>query len=1474
MIFYKSYDHMNKKYNTINKSFKKFLVPILTLLLMITSVSVQAESARTNLALGKYVIASTTEAPTLSPDKAVDGIVDHSSRWATAWGDQDAWLQVDLGEEVLIDGFNVEWERYNVLDYEILVSSDGVNFESIVRNEGMIESLGTSHDLISGVKARYVKLAIHEFQSTGEDRVGENVDWNTVSVYEFEIFGNEIVRELTNIALNKPATASGDEGPNIAAEFAVDGNVNTRWGSEYSPSAPFLQVDLGEVSEIHSFNINWERLNINAYEIQVSNDGEVFETVVSHEGTIEDFDMSHELDAPVSGRYVKVDITDWSSTGLGQDGKSVDYPTVSIHEFEVIGYADVVVEPEEPGDTDPEDMNYALNRPAFSSGDEASTLTPNKAVDGIGNTDRSSRWASDLSNGHKWLSVDLQKTRSIRTFMIEWERRNSTDYELQVSDDNVNWTTVAEFDAAPRSRTQRVVLDEAVEGRYIRVYISAFDATAEGVTWNNVSIYEFEAYGIELAPTFDEIVELLDMPIQTLDMDTIALPTYEDATIEFYGADYNYVIDKDGTIYHPIVDTIVNVNLEVTINGETSISPDLPTLVKGTLNSEDSINEKPVVVPALVEWFGYEGEIAIDENTVVSVAPNLSEAERASVDEFIADLTDLYDLELTVVEANEPTTNGIHFVSVDRVDLGEEGYFIEIDDAIIVEANNNTALYWSTRTILHILQTNDMSIPKGLTRDYPKWEVRGLLLDVGRKTFTFDFVEQLSREMSWYKLNDFQVHLNDNFIFLELYDQTGEDKFEAYSGYRLESDIEGLANEDVFYTKDQFRSFIKDSRIRGMNIVPEIDVPAHSLAFTKVRPDLALGTVGRQIDHLDVTNPEALQFVKDLFDEYILGDDPVFDADTIVHIGTDEYSTAYSEQFLQFTDDLLEFIQGRDRQVRLWGSLSHFNDEVDVRSENVQMNMWNAGWANPTDMFNRGFDMINMNDGTLYIVPDAGYYYDYLYTNSLYNSWQANNIAGHVIPSGSDQMLGGAFAVWNDMIDKRQTGMSERDIYDRTIHAIPTMAQRLWGSENQGDFATFEENVEIIGKAPQTNLEAEIDTVDENIFVYDFENDSVADKGKNGYDIVEQENVTIEDEALVLNGGTSYVRNELYETKLGTTLQFSVNRQEAADGSEEILFESFNTQIKASINGSGNFGFTREGLDYESNYQLPIGEWVDIALTSRLKVTDLYINGELIHTFTRNDDLGTFNATVLLPVGTIGSETDSFVGLVDNIRLVDGVQPEYNFVNKADLEAAIAEADTYEETYYTSDSWAALVEAYEAGVALLEDPAATQEAIDAQTEAIVEALNNLEWAAEILELDALISAIENAKELDVSLYTEESVADVVEALEAAEALLAQAELQNSAITSANTITQEMVDDAVAALEASIEALVLIEDEVVDPVDPVDPTEPGDEDETEAPADEDDESSLPSTGSQSFAAFAMASILLGAFLLIVKKRQED
>ena len=128
----------------------------------------------------------------------------------------------------------------------------------------------------------------------------------------------------------------------------------------------------------------------------------------------------------------------------------------------------------------------------------------------------------------------------------------------------------------------------------------------------------------------------------------------------------------------------------------------------------------------------------------------------------------------------------------------------------------------------------------------------------------------------------------------------------------------------------------------------------------------------------------------------------------------------------------------------MFGAASHKPQMVKKSMQKaLQINLWNFGYANMDKMYEDGFDLINCNDGNYYIVPNAGYYYDYLSDGTMYNL-AINSIGGVTIPAGDDQMVGGAFAVWNDMTDYLDNGVSEYDVYDR-ISNMSLFAAKLWG---------------------------------------------------------------------------------------------------------------------------------------------------------------------------------------------------------------------------------------------------------------------------------------------------------------------------------------------------------------------------------------------------------------------------------------------
>ena len=148
----------------------------------------------------------------------------------------------------------------------------------------------------------------------------------------------------------------------------------------------------------------------------------------------------------------------------------------------------------------------------------------------------------------------------------------------------------------------------------------------------------------------------------------------------------------------------------------------------------------------------------------------------------------------------------------------------------------------------------------------------------------------------------------------------------------------------------------------GVEIIPEIDAPAHSLAFTHYRPSLGSEEYG--MDHLDLFKNETYTFLDSLYDEYLGGDNPVFMGKR-VHIGTDEYSNRKKdvvEKFRYFTDYYIKKIESYGKQACVWGALTHAKGDTPVKSENVLMHAWYNGYADPTEMMKQGYDLVSIPD--------------------------------------------------------------------------------------------------------------------------------------------------------------------------------------------------------------------------------------------------------------------------------------------------------------------------------------------------------------------------------------------------------------------------------------------------------------------------------------------------------------------------------
>ena len=756
------------------------------------------------------------------------------------------------------------------------------------------------------------------------------------------------------------------------------------------------------------------------------------------------------------------------------------------------------------------------------------------------------------------------------------------------------------------------------------------------------------------------------------------------------GADFPQIVGKDGKVHPPLTAQTVLLSFRLTgPGGAECVTGDYPVRIPG-LHSGKPAHSKPSVIPEIAQWHSASsGWFTPSAQSAIVLPPDAGEALRAVAAEFQQDYRAITGTELSLRYDDAPKAGDFCFaLSEEEAYLGREGYHMETGAWVQASSSHPDGLYWATRTLLQILRQSGTSlrIPHGEMRDYPKYSVRGFMLDIGRRPFSLETLRNVAKNMAWYKLNDLQLHLNDNYIWLEEYNSRGEetDSFEAYEAMRLESSLQNGQGEtatakDYAYTKAEFKAFLEEAAQRyHVQIVPEIDVPAHALSFANVFPEhMVVGKTsplqkGRPLtDHLDVSRPETIEFVKRIFDDYTGGEHPVFGPGTTVHIGADEFLSDYSA-YRRFVNELVPHLK-QTNPVRLWGGLTWIKDDPETQIlpeaiENVQMNLWACNWADGMEMYRLGYQLINTIDHLLYMVPNGkgnkGSYADFLNKKMVYQKFDPRKVRlkkgkYQALPAGDPQMLGAAYALWNDNIDKKASGLTETDLFLRFFDALPLFAEKAWANGcEKGSAAAIDRLTNKTAFAPGTNPLRCVSTASSLIADYRFDAARpLEDASGNGRSLSAPVHAECEC-GLVLHGGESFVETPLQSLEMGAFLECRVTFAEKKPG--QILLECdppYGTH-DIRFTASGKLGFTREGYEYEFPCEVPVGQPLTLRIETGIQETALSVNGQsarpatgkFIHNGTVRCE-GIKNASFHLPAARIGSRSNSVRAKMEWLRI-------------------------------------------------------------------------------------------------------------------------------------------------------------------------------------------------------------------------------
>jgi len=261
------------------------------------------------------------------------------------------------------------------------------------------------------------------------------------------------------------------------------------------------------------------------------------------------------------------------------------------------------------------------------------------------------------------------------------------------------------------------------------------------------------------------------------------------------------------------------------------------------------------IIPEPVSLLKTSGFFTLPENIVIVATPDLEKA-ADYLQEKLAVPTGKYVTEITTTAAS-PTIRLILNSKANQV-LGDEGYQLSVTPGlVIIKANKPAGVFYGVQSLLQLfpkeIESKEMvkditwRIPCVEVTDYPRLPWRGLMFDVARHFFTKQEVKQYIDAMVRYKFNLLHLHLADDEGWrIEI---KGLPKLTEVGAWRVKKEGDfgtfSVAGADEprtyggFYTQDDIRELVQYAKDRFVDIMPEIDVPGHSLAVIASYPELS-----------------------------------------------------------------------------------------------------------------------------------------------------------------------------------------------------------------------------------------------------------------------------------------------------------------------------------------------------------------------------------------------------------------------------------------------------------------------------------------------------------------------------------------------------------------------------------------------------------------------------------------------------------
>ncbi len=262
------------------------------------------------------------------------------------------------------------------------------------------------------------------------------------------------------------------------------------------------------------------------------------------------------------------------------------------------------------------------------------------------------------------------------------------------------------------------------------------------------------------------------------------------------------------------------------------------------------------IIPTPVSYESAEGELILDEHFNIGLLTE-NDVLKKHAEVFRSDLEDIgfnSGIHASDSASAKELKIGLNETPVEA--LGSEGYQLLVEqEGMVLMANEEAGIFNGLQTIRQLLpvkrgvnsegKKDPVKIATCIINDYPRFEWRGLMLDVSRHFFTVQEVKAYLDMMAKYKFNVFHWHLTDDEgwrIEIKTFPKLTEvgawrvERHGRFGANRASPKKSEKATYGGFYTQDEIRDVVAYAADRNITIVPEIDVPGHSMALLAAYP--------------------------------------------------------------------------------------------------------------------------------------------------------------------------------------------------------------------------------------------------------------------------------------------------------------------------------------------------------------------------------------------------------------------------------------------------------------------------------------------------------------------------------------------------------------------------------------------------------------------------------------------------------------